>query len=128
MEKLEEHEKLIHWVDELPDKAEVINLIHKDFKEIWYSWRTYFYTDTIEWLKNRTANGFKIHSQEYSFKQLAPDIIQVFYNTIDISENWSKSRFAKRMSLWKSENNHWQLLYHQATPTEKFEEYDNLKK
>ena len=120
MKKIEELEKLLHNIDQYNDKSIVKNIIHTDFIEIWYSWNTYWYDDTIKWLLKRKKSTERIHSQEYEFYELSSNIVQVIYKTVDVWKNTDQDRYAKRTSIWIQKSNNWQLKYHQATPIQQF--------
>ena len=120
MKILEQQERQLHQFEIRTDNSLVKKLLHISFIEIWYSWNSYSYNDTIKALGNEEKPDYITHSQDYEYVELAPDLIQVLYKTAHLSENWEYSRHAKRMSIWILQGNNWQMKYHQGTPTKEF--------
>lgn len=52
---------------------------------------------------------------DFSLKELAPNLMQACYMT---KNKGTCNTSAYRTSLWRFEEGHWKMFYHQATPTQ----------
>ena len=112
-------ERSLHRSDIRSSADHLIDLLHSSFIEIGYSGNTYNLKQILETLTTQSSSH-SIWSQDYEFLELAPGLIQVLY--LSAYDNVGiLTRHARRTSIWTSDSGHWEMRYHQATPTGSFE-------
>ncbi len=87
-------------------------IIADDFIEIGSSGVTYNKKQVIEFLIKGT--DAEIIIKDFTTKQLGELFYLALFNTITTLPSGQKS-IAKRSSIWKYENNNWQIIFHQGT-------------
>jgi hypothetical protein len=102
------------------DEKTALNLLHPDFIEIWYSWKTHTYDSTINAFKKEEEPNYKIHSQDFYITESSDTLVQILYKTAHINKDWYVNRYAKRSSIWVLHNDTWKMKYHQGTPSNDF--------
>ena len=95
-------------------------ILHPDFIEIWYSWKTHTYDSTLNAFKKEEKPDYKIHSQDFYITESSDNFVQILYKTANISDDGYISKYAKRSSIWVLQNDTWKMKYHQATPSSEF--------
>ena len=111
----------LHQPDVRSDTEKLKHLLHPKYTEIGYSGKTYNLQSILQALATEKASnaGTDIWSQSYSFTDLTPDIVQVYYLSAH-NNNGTLSRYAKRTSIWVQDSASWKMQFHQATPTSPF--------
>jgi hypothetical protein len=105
-------EELLHS-DARRDSARVAALLAEDFREFGASGRTF---DKASILAELSAEApAQLSLSDFACQQLAPDVALVTYRSQRTDDAGSRS--ALRSSLWIHRDGHWQLLFHQGTPT-----------
>ena len=97
------------------------DLIHNDFIEIGYSGKTHTKSDILANLPKEQRTDIELWSQDFSFRTLSADTVLLIYKQCLTDQSGTLSRYAKRSSIWCNNDGHWQMIFHQGTPTEPFE-------
>ena len=118
-DKIKSLEVSLHESEVRSNPKRIIELLHKDFREIGYSGSTYDLSAILTNLTGKNSESQSIWSQEFEFDHLSSEIIQVHYLSAHI-KNGELTRHAKRTSIWVKEGAEWLLRYHQGTPTSSF--------
>ena len=122
MQIIIDQEKSLHDFTQRKDGKTTADLLHRDFIEIWYSWKTHTYDTTMNALKKEEEKpNYKIHAQDFYITDCTDDLVHILYKTANINTDWYVHRYAKRSSIWVLENDSWKMKYHQATPSREFE-------
>ena len=101
------------------DQKKLTELLHKDFREVGYTGKSYNLASILNDLADINSESQSICSQEFDFTHLSPEIIQVHYLSAHL-KNGELTRHAKRSSIWVKQGTKWLLRYHQGTPTSSF--------
>jgi hypothetical protein len=90
---------------------ELDQLLADDFVEIGSSGRLFNKQQIIEGLINETP----VHRTllDFKIKLLAPDVALVTYRV----HNHEEQRYSLRSSIWKRNEDRWQMVFHQGTLT-----------
>ncbi len=110
--KLKELEETLFRNEIRKSPAELTKLLSDDFLEIGSSGDVYNKKQIIEELQ--IENNIKISLTNFEARKLSDNIIMVNYKSEKI-ENGNKY-FAMRTSIWKLNENEWQMIFHQGTP------------
>ena len=116
-----EQEKMLHDFNIRSDGETASKLLHNDFIEIWYSWKTHTHDSTINSFNKEEKPDYKIHSQDFYVTESTDNLIQILYKTAHIHSDWYITKYSKRSSIWVLNNDTWQMKYHQGTPSNQFE-------
>lgn len=119
MKIIEQREKMLLEHEVRTNTVQLKDLLHDEFIEIWGCWSTWNYDVVFESLIWEEKPNFQSHNQNYSFVDFKEGVIQVFYEQYNLSIDWKKSKFSKRMSLWFNVEWTWKIRYHQVTPIDK---------
>lgn len=92
--------------------AELSKIISDEFLEIGSSGNVYKKKQIIEDLQ--IENNIKISLSNFEARKLSDNIILVNYKSEKIDNG--KKYFAIRTSIWKLNENGWQMIFHQGTP------------
>jgi hypothetical protein len=125
MKHLIDLELRLHRNEYRHKELSLCNLLHKNFYEIGYSGSVYRYDDAIAWLSSEGQPAAAIWSQDFRCEQIDKGVMLLLYHSAEIAEDGSLKRHAKRSSIWQFESGNWQLRFHQATPTQVFEQLLN---
>ncbi|MFT5505634.1 MAG: hypothetical protein ACI845_003715 [Gammaproteobacteria bacterium] len=115
MDLLIEQERALHQYEVRQNIVEVSRLIHSDFQEIGVSGTRYDFKSIVEMMQNEKMTKGYIHSQDYTVFKLAPSVYLLLYRSAWVDELGTRSRFARRSSIWVPNGDQWQLKYHQGT-------------
>lgn len=121
MDKIRELETALHHPEIRTNREQLMRLLHPEFVEIGYSGRTYDFDTIINSLLDEEPSAYTMWSQNFETTQLADDVFLLIYEQARIDEHGILSRHAKRSSVWTKNNDQWQIIFHQGTPTEPFE-------
>ena len=118
-QKIQSLEVSLHRPEVRSNPKKIIQLLHKDFREVGYSGSTYDLLAILNDLADNNSESQLIWSQEYEFTHLSSEIIQVHYLSAHL-QNDELTRHANRTSIWVKQGTEWLLRYHQGTPTSSF--------
>ncbi|MCA1029651.1 nuclear transport factor 2 family protein [Bacillus timonensis] len=115
---LQEIEKNLYTLEQklqLPNirknQAELDCLLADDFVEFGSSGRIWNKKEIIEGLLNETS--YVITMEDFNVKWLGADVALVTYQVVGTS----KVSASLRSSIWKKNENFWQMIFHQGTKT-----------
>lgn len=96
------------------DFKELDELLAYDFLEFGSSGNSYVKKDQLAAV-NRISTNRTLHVTvtDFNIKLLATDVVLATYQTYRQSDN----TLALRSSIWKLNDDNWQMLFHQGTPT-----------
>jgi hypothetical protein len=119
---MNELEKIIYELElsllqqEVRMSVEKLNaLIAFDFVEYGNSGQIYDKKDILERLPMGPAITY--HLDDFQCIQLADNIIQTRFKTVRINVD-NTTTTSLRTSLWRKNNDDWQMIFHQGTPIE----------
>jgi hypothetical protein len=99
------------------NRARLEALLHPQFFEIGRSGRVHTRHDVLTQLpKERESAG--IHAHDFALQTLSEDVLLLTYRSAQASSSGALERHALRASVWKRSPNGWQIVFHQATPTQ----------
>jgi len=103
---------------EVRSNASILNrLIADDFIEYGASGAVFGKLEVLERLP--TEEGPRIHGQDFVGRRLGSDVVQIVFRTI-ISDAGS-SQYAVRSSIWRFQDDAWQMVFHQGTTVSAFD-------
>jgi len=120
MDNILKLELLLHTPEVRSDKNQLNSLLHDLYLEIGRSGKTYCKKDIVEKLPVEHLT-LKIWAQEFSISEIGQDVVLVAYKSANIVASGDMENYSKRSSLWVRNGKHWQMRYHQGTPTDAFE-------
>ena len=92
----------------------VAALLADDFMEFGSSGRTYTKTTIIELLKGETVDS-RVTVENFESRELSPGVVLVTYVSWRPVGIDGKTRRALRSSIWKFQQDRWQMVFHQGT-------------
>jgi hypothetical protein len=101
--------------------ALLASLIADDFLEFGSSGRSFGKTSILEDLKNELPRPTTTLS-DFAARPLAEDVYLVTYRTTRRNPSGEPIAAAWRSSIWRKRHEHWQVIFHQGTPTPFVEE------
>jgi hypothetical protein len=54
---------------------------------------------------------------DFQIKQLAADVVLATYKVVKHGETREAKKYSLRSSIWKINDDKWQMVFHQGTPT-----------
>jgi len=106
-------EKLLH--SDIRKNPEILNqLLAKEFEEVGSIGKISNRDAVVNWLVNKESNARWMLS-EFRVKPLSPDIVIAIYHVKQIKSLEGSSKGSMRSSIWKRNNNQWQMVFHQGT-------------
>ncbi len=87
-------------------------LIHDDFIEYGSSGKIYDKSLVISFLKNTQGEKFSV--ENFYVQQLSDDVALVTYNALKEKNDGTKIS-SLRSSIWRLNNEKWQIIFHQGT-------------
>jgi len=121
MDTIKKLEIELHQYQTRQDKTRVEQLIHSDFLEIGYSGKVYSKQEIMNSLAEEPEPDYRVHSQDYEYIELAPDLMQVMYKAAHSYNDGTFSRHSIRTSIWQKVDGRWQIRFHQATAVANFQ-------
>jgi hypothetical protein len=113
---LKDLEIKLHQKEVRSDKKQLDELLHDDFFEIGRSGKFYTKQDILASLSDEKLVS-EIHSQDYSYKELAENSIMLTYKSAHKTTKGLLERHTYRTSIWRKTSIGWRMLFHQGTPT-----------
>lgn len=92
----------------------VAALLADNFMEFGSSGRTYTKTTIIELLKGETVDS-RVIVENFESRELGPGVVLVTYVSCRPVGINGKVRRALRSSIWKFQQDRWQMVFHQGT-------------
>lgn len=111
MDKIEQLERKLLQPMARHSKKTLEHLIANDFREVGQSGKRYGKQEVLKALLQESSRDFK--AQYFEVKQISSSVCMVWYYT---QENGGK---VFRTSLWKLQQDKWQMIFHQGTPIQK---------
>ncbi len=108
--QLESLERELHSI-QVRKSARAADLLADDFVEVGQSGRCYNKDQILATLAAEPSS--EIFSEKYQVKRLGADVALVTYRSYRNTGDDS----VLRSSIWCKRNTHWQLVYHQGTPS-----------
>jgi len=105
-------EKLLHS-DVAANRSILDELLADDFEEIGSNGKISSRQQVIDWLVSKDKN-MRWTLLDFSVRQLAPDLVLAIYRAKKTDAN-HPSNGSQRSSLWQRNDNHWQMIFHQAS-------------
>ncbi|MFC4653893.1 DUF4440 domain-containing protein [Rheinheimera marina] len=87
-------------------------LIADDFEEINAAGQRYGKEPVLQRLPGEQAP--KIQAGNYQLRLLGPDHAQLLYLAI-VTRAGAEPAYSQRCSIWRRQQQHWQMIYHQGT-------------
>jgi hypothetical protein len=98
-------------------RARLEALLHPAFFEIGRSGRVHTRNDVLtELAKEQAPPG--VHARDFALQPLTEDVLLLTYRSAQASSTGALERHALRASIWKRSPGGWQIVFHQATPTQ----------
>lgn len=91
-------------------------LLSDDFIEFGSSGQTYDKQQVIEALQHDSGEHFSL--QDFQVRLLAHGVVLATYQAGKISDEGQKVRYSLRSSIWRFEEDRWQIVFHQGTPVD----------
>jgi hypothetical protein len=115
MDLLVDQERALHQYEIRKNLVEVTRLIHPGFEETGLTGTRYDFDSIVELMQKEEPTKGHIHSQDYTDIMLAPTVYLLLYRSAWVDEFGTRSRFARRSSIWVLNGDQWQLQYHKGT-------------
>lgn len=103
------------------DRERLEQLLAPDFREFGRSGATYTRHDTLAMLPSETQVP-QIHAQDFVVKQLSDSIALLTYRSAHVNPSGDLFRHTNRSSIWRLNSSGWQMVFHQGTPTDPFDQ------
>jgi hypothetical protein len=91
-------------------------LLSEDFIEFGSSGQAYDKQQVIEALQRESGEG--IFLQDFEVRSLASGVALATYRTGKSSGNDQNVIYSLRSSIWKFDQDRWQMVFHQGTPVD----------
>ncbi|NRD72148.1 DUF4440 domain-containing protein [Shewanella sp. VB17] len=95
--------------------SDLTSLIHDDFLEFAGSGARFGKQEVLDKLPLEACPKF--YASDFELRILAPDLAQLIYRASMQKPDECKIRYSLRSSLWKEQEGHWQMIFHQGTPS-----------
>lgn len=92
-------------------------LLHPAFFEIGRSGHVHTRDDVLAALA-KEQGPLGIQARDFALQPLAEDVLLLTYRSAQTSTTGALERHALRASIWKCSSDGWQIVFHQATPTQ----------
>ena len=102
------------------NRSRLAVLLHADFVEFGRSGRSYTFSQIVDLLEASAPAA--IHAQDFKVCLLHDEVALVTYKSANIDAEGKLERHTLRSSLWLRTAGGWQVIFHQGTPTEAFEQ------
>ena len=114
LDELKSREPIFHHPEKFgKTKQDIENQMCDEFWEVGASGNVYTRQDVIETLLERyndPSHQDIWEAKDFALTQIAPDNYLLTYILIQ-----DKTRVTRRSTLWRKQNGHWKILYHQGT-------------
>jgi len=103
------------------DRERLIELLHPDFHEFGRSGAVYTRADIVERLTAESEPA-RLHAQDFVVRELAASVFLLTYRSATIAASGVLARHTNRSSVWRLGSAGWQVVFHQGTPTDAFDQ------
>ena len=103
------------------DRARLAQLLSPDFREFGRSGATYTRGDTLVMLPSETQAP-QIYAQDFAIHELSDSIVLLTYRSAHVNPSGELFRCTNRSSVWCLNSTGWQMVFHQGTPTDLFDQ------
>lgn len=103
------------------DRKRLAQLFAPDFKEFGRSGASYTRDDMLVGLPTETEAP-KIHAQDFVVHELSDSIVLLTYRSAHVNPSGGLFRHTNRSSIWRLDSSRWQMVFHQGTPTDPFDQ------
>ncbi|MBD1875457.1 DUF4440 domain-containing protein [Nodosilinea sp. FACHB-131] len=118
---LRELECELHQPQCRADRERLEQLLAIDFREFGRSGASYTRNDILARLPLETEAP-QIHAQDFAVHELADSIVLLTYRSAHRSLSGELFRHTNRSSIWRLGSTGWQMVFHQGTPTDSFDQ------
>jgi hypothetical protein len=118
---LRELECELHQPECRRNRERLAQLLAPDFKEFGRSGATYTLDDELMSLPNDPELP-QIHAQDFVVKKLSDSIALLTYREAHKNSSGELFRHTNRSSIWRLASSGWQMVFHQGTPTDPFDQ------
>jgi len=102
------------------DKEQLQQLISDDFIEIAATGVRFDKAVVLTRLPTEAAP--RIHADNFELRLLSEHCAQLLYHASLQKAGATKPSLSQRCSIWRLEQDHWRMVYHQGTPSEALED------
>lgn len=120
MEDLVKLEKELHEPTVRKNRKRLDQLLHDSFTEIGRSGVLFDKNQIMSSLSSESSHS--VWSQDYTTQTIDDELVLLTYRSAHVEANKTLSRFSRRASLWRLTDLGWQMIYHQGTPTDAFDQ------
>lgn len=117
---LRELECELHQPECRSDRARLAQLLAPDFREFGRSGALYSRDDILLRLPPETEPP-QIHGQDFAVSKLSDSIALLTYRSAHVNL-MGLFRHTNRSSIWRFDLTGWQMVFHQGTPTDPFDQ------
>ena len=103
------------------DRERLTQLLASDFKEFGRSGASYTRDDTLAMLPLE-IEAPQIHAQDFAVHELADSIVLLTYRSAHMDSSGELFRHTNRSSIGRLNSTCWQMVFHQGTPTDPFDQ------
>jgi len=103
------------------DRERLAQLLAPDFKEFGRSGASYTRVDTLMRLPQEPEPE-QIHAQDFAITKLSDSIALLTYRSAYMKTSGELSNYTNRSSIWRLGSSGWQMVFHQGTPTDPFDQ------
>lgn len=121
LEQLRDLEVALHQPSIRRDRAMLERLLHPHFREFGRSGRSYVRADVLATLPSE-QEATVVWSQGFEIELIGDDAALLTYRSAHVAAGGKLEQHSNRSSLWVRAGIAWQMLFHQGTPTEPFEQ------
>lgn len=118
---LRELECELHQPECRRNRERLVQLLAPDFKEFGRSGATYTRDDELISLPNDPEPP-QIHAQDFAVNKLSDSIALLTYRDAHMNSSGELFRHTNRSSIWRLDSSGWQMVFHQGTPTDPFDQ------
>lgn len=103
------------------NRERLAQLLASDFREFGRSGASYRLDDTLTLLPTDPEPP-NIHAQDFAVQQLSDSIALLTYRDAHVNASGKLFRHTNRSSIWRLDSSGWQMVFHQGTPTDPFDQ------
>ncbi|PSB13879.1 DUF4440 domain-containing protein [filamentous cyanobacterium CCP2] len=103
------------------DRERLVQLLAPDFREFGRSGATYTRDHTLMSLPTDPEPS-QIHAQDFAVNRLSDLIALLTYRSAHVNTSGELFRHTNRSSIWRLDSTGWQMVFHQGTPTDPFDQ------
>jgi hypothetical protein len=103
------------------NRERLAQLLACDFREFGRSGASYTRDDTLAMLPLETEAP-QVHAQDFAVYELADSIVLLTYRSAHMGSSGELFRHTNRSSIWRFNSTVWQMVFHQGTPTDPFDQ------